>query len=121
MPKLIVFDLNNLSKDDRIDTCNRFRILMHEELKGVEPNCLWEDIKHAILKEAPDNVPEKQRTKKSSWLSSTAINIARDRRKAKAVGDSKSHKELNAEFQKQANRDKKAYLNNQCNIIQKYN
>ena len=57
----------------------------------------------------------------SPWLSSTAINNVRNRRKAKAVGDSKSYKKLNAEFQKQARRDKEAYLNYLCNIIQKYN
>ena len=49
------------------------------------------------------------------------INIARDRRKAKAVGDFKSHNKLDAEFQKQARKNKEAYLNNQCNIIQKHN
>ena len=108
-------------KTTGVNTCNRFQILMHEELEEVEPNCLWEDVKHSILKEAHDNVPKKQIAKKSPWLSSTAINNVRNRRKAKAVGDSKSYKKLNAEFQKQARRDKEAYLNYLCNIIQKYN
>ena len=111
----------SLIEDYRVNTCNRFQTLIYDELEEVEPNCLWKDIKHAMLKEAHDSVPKKEITKKSSWLSSTAINIAQDRRKAKAVGDSKSHKKLNAEFQKQARRDEEAYLNNQCNIIQKYN
>ena len=35
-------------------------MLMHEELEEVEPNCLWEDIKHAIMTQAHDNVPKKQ-------------------------------------------------------------
>ena len=60
---------------------------MHEELEEVEPNCLWKDIKHAILREAHDNFSKKQITKKSPWLSSIAINIARDRQ-IDGVGDS---------------------------------
>ena len=62
---------------------------MYEELEEVDPNYLWEDTKHAILKETHDKVPKEQITKKVPWLSSTAINIAQNERKAKAVGDSK--------------------------------
>ena len=77
--KLAVFDLDNIIEDYRVKTCNQFQMLMHEELEKVEPNCLWEDIKHAIMTQAHDNVPKKQITKTSPWLSSTAINIAQGR------------------------------------------
>ena len=41
---------------------------MHQELEEVQPNSLWGDIKHVILKEVRDNVSKKQITKKSPWL-----------------------------------------------------
>ena len=61
----IAFDLDNITENYKVNTCNRFHILMHKELEKVEPNCLWEDIKHAISKKALDNVPKRQITKKS--------------------------------------------------------
>ena len=39
--KSIVFDLDNIIADHRVNTCNQFEILMHEKLEEVEPNCLW--------------------------------------------------------------------------------
>ena len=71
---------------------------MRDELEDVESNCLWEDIKRAILNEACQNIPRKHTTSKSPWLSSEAISIAREKRGAKSVGDSKLYKKLNADF-----------------------
>ena len=52
--------------------------------------------------------------KKAKWLSGEALQIAVKRREVKRKGDKKRYKHLNAEFQRIARRDKKAFFNNQC-------
>ena len=58
---------------------------------------------------------------KSKWLSGEALNIAVKRREAKSKGEKERYKHLNAEFQRMARRDKKAFLSNQCKEIQENN
>ena len=58
---------------------------------------------------------------KSKWLSGEALQIAVKRRKAKSKGEKERHKHLNAEFQRIARRDKKAFLSNQCKEIEEKN
>ena len=55
---------------------------------------------------------------KSKWLSEEALQIAVKRREAKSKGEKKRYKHLNAEFQRIARRDKKAFLSNQCKEIE---
>ena len=52
--------------------------------------------------------------KKAKWLSGEALQIARKRREAKNKGEKERYKHLNAEFQRIARRDKKAFLSDQC-------
>ena len=63
---------------------------------------------------------EKQR-KKAKWLSGEALQIALKRREAKSKGEKERYKHLNAEFQRIARRDKKAFLSDQCKEIEEYN
>ena len=60
---------------------------------------------------------EKKR-KKAKWLSEEALQIAVKRREAKSKGENKRYKHLNAEFQRRAKRDKKAFLSDQCKDIE---
>ena len=55
---------------------------------------------------------------KVKWLSEEALQIAVKRRKAKSKGEKESHTHLNAEFQRIARKDKKAFLNDQCKEIE---
>ena len=55
-----------------------------------------------------------KKCKKTKWLSGEALQIAVKRREAKSKGEKKRYKHLNAEFQRIARRDKKAYLSDQC-------
>ena len=57
----------------------------------------------------------------AKWLSGEALQIAVKRREAKSKGEKKRYSNLNAEFQKIARRDKKAFLSDQCKEIQKDN
>ena len=58
---------------------------------------------------------------KGKWLSEEALQIAVKRRKVKSKGEKERYKHLNAEFQRIARRDKKAFLNNQCKEIEENN
>ena len=58
---------------------------------------------------------------KSKWLSEEALQIAVKRREAKSKGEKERYKHLNAEYQRIARRDKKAFLSNQCKEIEENN
>ena len=55
-----------------------------------------------------------KKCKKAKWLSGEALQIAVKRREAKTKGEKERYKHLNAEFQRTARRDKKAFLSGQC-------
>ena len=58
--------------------------------------------------------PKKNKCKKVKWLSEEPLEIAEKRRESKGKGEKDRYKHLNAEFQRIARRDKKAFLSNQC-------
>ena len=60
---------------------------------------------------------KKKKCKKAIWLSEEALQIAEKRREAKGKGEKETYKHLNAEFQRIARRDKKAFLSDQCKEI----
>ena len=62
-----------------------------------------------------------KKCKKAKWLSEEALQIAVKRREAKSKGEKERYKHLNAEFQRIARRDKKAFLSNQCKEIEENN
>ena len=59
--------------------------------------------------------------KKAKWLSEEALQIAVERREAKSKGEKERYTHLNAEFQRIASRDKKAFLSDQCKEIEENN
>ena len=65
--------------------------------------------------------PWKRNAKKQKWLSGEALQIAVRRREVKSKGEKERYKHLNAEFQRIAKRDKKAFVRNQCKEIKKTN
>ena len=60
-----------------------------------------------------------KKCKKAKWLSGEALQIAVKRREAKSKGEKERFRHLNAEFQRIARRDKKAFLSNKCKEIEK--
>ena len=62
--------------------------------------------------------PWKTNAKKAKWLSGEALQIAVKRKEAKSKGEKGNYKHLNAEFQRIARRDKKAFLGDQCKEIE---
>ena len=77
---------------------------------------------HDIVKEAViKTIPKKKKYKKAKWLSEEALQIAVKRREAKGKGEKERYTHLNAEFQRIARRDKKAFLSDQCKKIEENN
>ena len=64
------------------------------------------------------NIPKKKICKKAKWLSQEALQIAVKRREAKSKGEKERYTHVNAEFQRKARRDKKAFLGDQCKEIE---
>ena len=76
--------------------------------------------------EVPDiaqetGIPIEKKHKKAKWLSGEALQIAVKRREAKSKGEKERYKHLNAEFQRIARRDEKAFFSNQCKEIEENN
>ena len=77
---------------------------------------------HDIVQETGiKTVPKKKKCKKPKWLSEEALQIAAKRREANSKGEKERYRHLNAEFQRIARRDKKAFLSDQCKEIEEKN
>ena len=77
---------------------------------------------HDILQETGvKTIPKKKKCKKAKWLSQEALQIAVKRWEAKSKGEKERYSYLNAEFQRIARRDKKAFLSDQCKEIEENN
>ena len=92
---------------------------MTNTFKGLDlidrmPEELWTEV-HDIVQEAViRTIPKKEKCKKAKWLFEEALQIAEKRREAKGKGEKERYTHLNAEFQRIARRDKKAFLSDQC-------
>ena len=85
------------------------------------PEDLWTEV-HDIVQEAGiKTIHKKKKCKKAKWLFEEALQIAVKRREAKSKGKKERYTHLNAEFQRIARRDKKAFLNDQCKQIRESN
>ena len=85
------------------------------------PDELWTEV-HDIVEEAGiKTIPKKKKRKKAKWLSEDALQIAERRREVKGKGEKERHTHLNAEFQRRARRDKKAFLSDQYKEIEENN
>ena len=66
-------------------------------------------------------IPKKKKCKKAKWLSEEALQIAKKRRESKGKGEKERYTYLNAESQRIARRDEKAFLSDQCKEIEENN
>ena len=77
---------------------------------------------HDTVQEAGiKTIPKKKKCKKAKWLSEEALQIPKKRRELKAKRKKEKYTHLNAEFQRIARRDKKAFLNDQCKVNEENN
>ena len=85
------------------------------------PDELWTEVHDTVQETAIKTIPKKKKCKKAKWLSEEALQIAMKRRDTKSKGEKERYTHLNAEFQRIARRDKKAFLSNQCKEIEETN
>ena len=104
------YDLTQIPCDCTVEVTNRFKGL---DLIDRVPDELWTDVHDIVQEIGIKTIPKKKKCKKAKWLSGEALQIAMKRREAKNKGEKERYKHLNAEFQRIARRDKKAFLSNQ--------
>ena len=78
------------------------------------PDELWMEVCDTVQETGIKTIPKERNAKKAKWLSGEALQIAVKRREAKSKGEKESYTYLNAEFQRIATKDRKAFLSNQC-------
>ena len=85
------------------------------------PDELWMEVCHTVQEIGIKTIPKEKKSKKAKWLSGEALQITVKRREAKSKGEKERYKHLNAEFQRTARRDKKAFLSDPCKQIEENN
>ena len=78
------------------------------------PDELWTEVRDIVEETGIKAIPMEKKCKKAKWLYGEALQIAVKRRDAKSKGEKERYKHLNAEFQRIARRNKKAFLSDQC-------
>ena len=82
------------------------------------PEELWTEVLDIVQEAVIKTIPEKKKCKTAKWLSEEALQTTMKRREAKGKGEKERYTHLNAEFQRIARRDKKAFLRDQCKEIE---
>ena len=112
------FNLQNIPTTYTVEVKNRFNEL---DLSDREPEELWLEIRNIVNEAARTNIPRIKKTKKASWLSKNTLRIAEERREAKTSGNRQSFAKLNADFQREARKDRARQVNEECGKIEEYN
>ena len=109
------YDLNKIPYDYIVEVRNRFKGL---DLIDRVPDELWTEVCDIVQETGIKTIPKKKKWKKAKWLSEEALQIAVKTRELKSRGEKERYTHLNAEFQRIARRDKKAFLSIQCKEIE---
>ena len=112
------YDLNQILYDYIVGVRNRFKGL---DLIDRAPDKLWTEVCDIVQESGIKTIPKKKKCKKAKWLSEAGLQIAVKRQEAKSKREKESCTHLNAEFQRVARRDKKAFLSDQCKEIEENN
>ena len=104
------YDLNQIPYDYTVEVMNRFKGL---GLVDRVPGELWTGVRNVVQEAVTKTILKKKKCEKAKWLSEEALQIADERREAKGKGERERYTQMNAEFQRIARRDKKAFFNNQ--------
>ena len=85
------------------------------------PDELWMEVHDIVQETGIKTIPMEKKCKKAKWLSEEALQIAVKKREVKSKGEKEKYTHLNAEFQRIARRDKKAFLSDHCKEIEENN
>ena len=111
-------DLNQIPYDYTVEVKNRFKGL---DLIDRVPDELWTEVRDIVQETGIKTIPIENKCKKAKWLSEETLQIAVKRREVKSKGEKERYSHLNAEFQRIARRDKKAFFSDQCKEIEENN
>ena len=109
------YDLNQIAYENTVEVINRFKGL---NLIDRVPEELWTEVCNIVQEAVIKTIPKKKKCKKAKWLSEEALQIAE---KKEGKGGNERYTCLNAQFQRIAGRDKKAFLSDQCKDIEENN
>ena len=109
------YDLNQIPNNYTVEVRNRFKGL---HLIDRVPDELWTEVCDIVQETGIKTIPMEKKCKKAKWLSEEALQIAVKRREVKSNGEKERYAHLNAEFQRTARKDKKAFLSDQCKEIE---
>ena len=104
------YDLNQIPYDYTVEVRHRFKGL---DLIDRVPQELWMEVCDIVQEAVIKTIPKKKKCKKAKWLSEEALQKAVKRREVKGKGEKERYTHFNAEFQRIARRDKKAFLSDQ--------
>ena len=85
------------------------------------PDKLWMQVRDIVQEAVIETIPKKKKCKKAKWLSEEALQIAEEKREVKGKREKERYIHQNAEFQRIARRDKKAFFSDQCKEIEENN
>ena len=85
------------------------------------PDELWTEVHDIVQETGIKTIPMEKKCKKAKWLSGEGLQIAVKRTEVKSRGEQERFKYVNAEFQRIARRDKKAFLSDQCKEMEENN
>ena len=112
------YDLIQIPYNYKVEVRNRFKGL---DLIDRVPEELWMEVCDIVQGTGIKNIPKKKKCEKTKWLSEEALQIAVKRREVKGKGEKERYTHLNAEFQRIARRDKKAFFSDQHKEIEESN
>ena len=116
--RLFRYELNQIPYNFTVEVRNRFKGL---DLIDRVSDELWTEVRDIVQETGIKTIPMEKKCKKAKRLSGEALQIAVKRREAKSKGEKERYSHLNAEFQRTARRDKKAFLSDQCRKIKETN
>ena len=85
------------------------------------PGELWNEVRDIVQETGIKTIPMEKKCIKAKWLSGEALQIAVKIREVKSKGEKEKYKHMNAEFQRMARRDRKAFLSDQCKETEENN
>ena len=112
------YDLNQIPYDYTVELTYRFKGF---DLIDRVPEELWTEVCDIVQEAVIKTILKKKKCKKAKWLSEEVLQIAEKRREAKGKGEKERYTDFNAEFQRIARRDKKAFLSEQCKETEETN
>ena len=112
------YDQNQIPYDYTVEVRNRFKGL---DLIDRLPDKLRNEVRDIVQETGINTITMEKKCKKAKWLSEEFLQIAVKRREVKSKGEKERYTHLNAEFQRIARRDKKAFLSDQCKEIEENN